>query len=383
MSDGNDAGMAGGKRPCNGPLAFCFEGFAAFLGGEGYTRVTMEDKCRTVADLDNWLARCKIGLDALDEEQLNHFHATRCRPGHVRRGDVATGQLLFRYLRGLECIPTLLPKADGTALGDLTQEFGRHLSSERGLSPATLSNYLPIVRRFLTERFGNTAMRLDELQPVDIHRFIVRRVQTGSRHSAQLVVTALRAFLRFLQQRGTIATDLASAVPGVANWRLSHLPKSLPPEQVERMLVCCDRGTSVGQRDYAILLFLARLGLRAGEIVSLTLDDLDWEQGEVLIHGKGQRLGRLPLPTDVGAALADYFASRSSSLLYAAGLYPHASAVTRPKRPRGHRLCRLSRAQACRVESGLQRRPPATPFSGHRSAAPRRFAHRDRTTLAP
>ena len=306
MSDGNDAGMAGGKRPCNGPLAFCFEGFAAFLGGEGYTRVTMEDKCRTVADLDNWLARCKIGLDALDEEQLNHFHATRCRPGHVRRGDVATGQLLFRYLRGLDCIPTLLPKADGTALGDLTQEFGRHLSSERGLSPATLSNYLPIVRRFLTERFGNTAMRLDELQPVDIHRFIVRRVQTGSRHSAQLVVTALRAFLRFLQQRGTIATDLASAVPGVANWRLSHLPKSLPPEQVERMLVCCDRGTSVGQRDYAILLFLARLGLRAGEIVSLTLDDLDWEQGEVLIHGKGQRLGRLPLPTDVGAALADY-----------------------------------------------------------------------------
>jgi site-specific recombinase XerD len=169
-----------------------------------------------------------------------------------------------------------------------------------------LNNYRPIVRRFLTERFGSTPMRLDELRTIDIHRFIVRRVQTGSRRSAQLMVTALRAFLRFLQQRGSIAADLADAVPGVANWCLSHLPKSLPPEQVERMLACCNRGTPVGQRDYVILLFLARLGLRAGEVVTLTLDDLDWERGEVLVRGKGQRLGRLPLPTDVGAALVDY-----------------------------------------------------------------------------
>ncbi|MGD0107905.1 MAG: site-specific integrase, partial [Rhodopila sp.] len=149
-------------------------------------------------------------------------------------------------------------------VADRPSELSRN-SSERGLSPATLNNYRPIVRRFLTERFGSTPMRLDELRTIDIHRFIVRRVQTGSRRSAQLMVTALRAFLRFLQQRGSIAADLADAVPGVANWCLSHLPKSLPPEQVERMLACCNRGTPVGQRDYVILLFLARLGLRAGE----------------------------------------------------------------------------------------------------------------------
>jgi site-specific recombinase XerC len=224
----------------------------------------------------------------------------------VRRGEVATGRLLLRYLRGLDCIPSLPPNVDRTALGELTQDFGRYLRSERGLSVATLNNYLPIVRRFLTERFASTAMRLDELEPVDVHRFIVRRVQTGSRHSAQLVVTALRSFLRFLHQRGAITTDLARGVPGVANWRLSHLPKSLAPEQVERMLACCDRDTPVGQRDYAILLFLARLGLRAGEVVALTLEDLDWEQGEIAVRGKGPRLGRLPLPTDVGAALVDY-----------------------------------------------------------------------------
>jgi site-specific recombinase XerD len=120
------------------------------------------------------------------------------------------------------------------------------------------------------------------------------------------MVTALRSFLRFLQQRGAIATDLARAVPGMANWSLSHLPKSLPPGQVEQMLAFCDRGTPVGQRDYAILLFLACLGLRAGEVVALTLEDLDWERGEIVVRGKGQRLGRLPLPTDVGAALVDY-----------------------------------------------------------------------------
>src|ERR1700730_15325527 len=111
------------------------------------------------------------------------------------------------------------------------------------------------------------------------------------------------ALLHFLHQRGAIATDLAVAVPGVANWRLSHLPKSLSPDQVERLLTRCDRSTPAGQRDYAILLLLARLGLRGSEVVAMTLDDLDWECGEIVVRGKGQRLTRLPLPADVGAAL--------------------------------------------------------------------------------
>jgi integrase/recombinase XerD len=169
-----------------------------------------------------------------------------------------------------------------------------------------LINYLPFVRCFLIEQFGSNALRLGELRPIDIHRFIHRRAKTMGRCRAQLMVTALRSFLRFLQQRGAIATDLAGAVPGVANWRLSHLPKSLPPDQVEQMLASCDRRTPAGQRDYAILLLLARLGLRAGEAVAMTLDDLDWERGEIVVRGKGQRLTRLPLPADVGAALVDY-----------------------------------------------------------------------------
>ena len=162
------------------------------------------------------------------------------------------------------------------------------------------------MRCFLDERFGRKALRLKQLRPQDLHGFILREIQRVSRSHGKGTVTALRSFLRFLLQRGAIRTDLARTLPGVASWRLSHLPKSLPPEQVERLLACCDRSTPTGKRDYAILLLLARLGLRGGEVLAMTLEDLDWERGEIVVRGKGQRLERLPLPADVGAALACY-----------------------------------------------------------------------------
>lgn len=306
MKDRNGDATLTSKSPVVGPLVIHIDGFAARLGSEGYTSGSVHDKCERVADLSRWLDRCGLSEDVLDEEVLHRYHASRCRRGHLQRGEAATGRQLLSYLRDIGSIRAVPPVVDRSPLGELTQGFGRYLSAERGLSPATLSNYLPIVRRFLTGRFENEPMRLDDLRPIDIHRFVVRYAKTGSRRRAQLMVAALRSFLRFLQQRGVIATDLARAVPGVASWSLAHLPKSLPPGQVEQLLAHCDRGTPVGQRDYAILLFLARLGLRAGEVVALTLDDLDWEQGEIVVRGKGQRLGRLPLPADVGAALVDY-----------------------------------------------------------------------------
>ncbi len=199
-----------------------------------------------------------------------------------------------------------MPKVDSTAKGELIGAFEGFLRTERGLSASTLTNYLPIVRRFLDEQFGGEELDFDNLRAVDVHRFIVRRAQAGSPRRAKLVVTALRSFLRFLNQRGLLAADLAAAVPGVAGWRLTHLPKALPVEQVDLLLASCDRGTSAGRRDYAVLMLLARLGLRGGEVSAMTLDDLDWDSGEIVVHGKGQRLARLPLPADVGAALVDY-----------------------------------------------------------------------------
>jgi site-specific recombinase XerD len=304
MTDLNDAATAPTMRHCVGRLAPHIDGFATFLDDQCYAPATARQKCVLVADFSGWLEERGVPLEILGEEHAGQFRAEQC--GRERRGDAWTIRQLVGYLRDIGCIPTPPLKIDATAVGEVTGAFAGFLRSERGLSPATLVNYLPIVRGFLDERFGGKALHFDELRAADIHRFIVRRARSGSPGRAKLVVTALRSFLRFLLQRGTLSTDLAAALPGVANWRLSHLPKALPAEQVEQLLASCDRGTPAGRRDYAILMLLARLGLRGGEVAAMTLDDLDWECGEIVVRGKGQRLARLPLPAAVGAALADY-----------------------------------------------------------------------------
>ena len=140
----------------------------------------------------------------------------------------------------------------------------------------------------------------------DANRFILRHSQRLSRSRTKLLATVLRSFLRHLYQREDVAVDLATAVLPVMNWRLAGLPKALAREQVELLLESCERKTSIGRRDYAILLLLARLGLRANEVAVMTLDDLDWNKGVVIISGKGQRRDSLPLLRDVGEAVVAY-----------------------------------------------------------------------------
>jgi site-specific recombinase XerD len=293
------------QRVCVGPVAPYIDRFVAFLTGEGYAPQTVGTKCAWVADLSHWLARRGSSLATLNEAWVTQFHAHR--RDTQRRGDVSTGRQLLEFLRGLGVVPPpLQPRTDRSALGQLTRDYERFLSSERGLARSTVVGYLAIVRRFLTEHVGNQAVRLRDLRPQALHRFVLREARRVSRTHARTTVTALRSFLRFLRQHGAIHTDLAAALFGVAHWRWAHLPKALPPEQVERLLHSCDRRTPSGQRDYAILLLLARLGLRGGEVRALTLDDLDWERGELLVRGKGQRCERLPLPKDVGMALVHY-----------------------------------------------------------------------------
>ena len=300
----SDAGTTSDQRVCVGPLVCYIDRFAAFLVCEGYTSRTVKVKRALVADLSRWLARRGLPLERFDEQGLKQFHAYHRHS--LRRGDVFTGHQLLEFLRRLGVISSLPQKMDRTALDRIIRDYDRFLSSERGLARATVVCYLPIVRRLLTERFGTKALRLEDLGSGDLNRFILRQGRRVSRVHARTTVTALRSFMRFLLQRGAIKIDLAAALPGVAHWRLSHIPKSLPPEQVEQLLRSCDRSTPSGQRDYAILLLLARLGLRGGEVLAMTLDDLDWEHGEMVVRGKGQRLERLPLPRDVGTALVHY-----------------------------------------------------------------------------
>ena len=200
----------------------------------------------------------------------------------------------------------LLPEDDNSELHRIECNFLRHLERERGLSQATLLNYLPVIRCFLTERFGSEAIALNELDASDVTQFVLDYARTMSCRSAQLMTSALRGFLRFLYFRGDVDSDLASSVPTVADWKMSELPKSLEPEEVERLLQNCDRCTAIGRRDYGVLILLARLGLRAGEVVAMALDDIDWEAGLITIRGKGARHDQLPIPQDVGDALATY-----------------------------------------------------------------------------
>jgi len=193
-----------------------------------------------------------------------------------------------------------------TPVEALLAEFSHYLQEERALSSRTQFDYLIFVGEFLKEAFGNSSVDLSCLCAATVTGFVRRRAATIQSKRVQLMTTALRSFLRFARYRGDIDKDLAACVPAVANWKLSTIPRAIPADQVELLLSSIDRKTAVGRRDYAILLILARLGLRACEIKALTLGDLDWQEGLIKVRGKAGRYSQLPLPADVGEAIADY-----------------------------------------------------------------------------
>lgn len=291
-----------------GPLGPYLDDFAALLSVEGYARSTTRWKIELVADLSRWLDRRKLGLEELDDTVAGKFLKHRRRKGKsLSQGDGVTMQMLLGHLRnvGAICAPPDEDKKE-TEVDRIVSGFERYLVKERGLSHATLLIYLPYAERFLCERFGDGPAELNELCPSDISGFILRYAKAQSHSYAKRMVTALRSLFRFMRLDGRIQVDMAACVPTVADWRLSTVPKSLRPEEVERLLESCDQTSATGQRNYAILLMLARLGLRAGEVVAMTLDDIDWEAGELTVRRKGGWQHCLPIPQDVGESLARY-----------------------------------------------------------------------------
>jgi site-specific recombinase XerD len=174
------------------------------------------------------------------------------------------------------------------------------------LAEATIACYTPVVRAFLAECFPTEIPDFRRLCASAIADFVQRHAQRTTTKYASNAVTALRSFFRHLLHRGSIDTDLAACVPTIATWSLSNVPRFLPAEQIQRVLSSCDRNTGIGKRNYAILLLMARLGLRAGEVVALTLEDLDWEAGLITVRAKCKRVTQMPLPFEAGAAMADY-----------------------------------------------------------------------------
>ncbi|MFH1380441.1 MAG: site-specific integrase [bacterium] len=197
----------------------------------------------------------------------------------------------------------------------ILNRFTGYLIQERGLTRGTMKAYVRIIRQFLRKRFKKNKIQFSKLKQQDIIRFILRQAYSVSPSYAKNMVHAIRAFLRFLYVRSLIPTNMAVFVPAVAKWRLAGVPETLDVKDVERMLKSCDQQSLMGQRNYAILLILARLGLRAGEVVNMKLDDLQWGTGELIIRGKGNHHDKLPLLQDVGEALAKYIKNTRPSCL--------------------------------------------------------------------
>ena len=290
-----------------GPLSPYIDPFAQHLLQQGYATWTIVDKLRVVTKLSQWLERRQLGAGALDEQQVTAFiHQLHQSERRTYHGDHTTLRVFLEFMRSCGILTVPVPKVEDNALALLERDFVQYLREQRGLSAATLHNYLPFARCFLTECFGQGAVKLKQLSTADVTEFVLRHAPKLGPACAKLMVTALRSFFRFLHQRGELDTDLANAVPTVAHWRLSTLPKYLEPEQVDQLLQSCDQSTIIGQRNHTVLLLLARLGLRAGEVVQLSLDDIDWHVGLLTVRGKGRQVDQLPLRMDVGEALATY-----------------------------------------------------------------------------
>lgn len=288
-----------------GPIGPHLQSFAALVSHQGYCNMNGWLKMRLVAKLSGWLHQRRFPLNELNEARVAAFLNARWKRLTRHSGDQQTMTLLLRHLRQAKVVAPP-PLTDGSDLELMILEYQGFLLSERSLMPSTTGKYLEVVRRFLFCRFPDGKLHLKKLKAGDVTDFVLHDTSHRGRRSAQLMATVLRSFLSFLLQKSRIANNLAAVVPSIPRQRLAGVPRYLETREVEMVLRSCDRRRKIGKRDYAIFLLLARLGLRANEVVQLTLEDIDWRAGELLIRGKGARVDRLPLLQEVGQAMSDY-----------------------------------------------------------------------------
>ena len=290
-----------------GPLAAQISAFAESLSAQGYSVNSIHRQVLLAASFSRWLQEKGVPLRRITSDHPGRYLRFRARQVQPCLGDRAALRHLLEFLcrdgviaadRGLA--PRLSP------VERCARAFEEYLRQDRALAPATVSNYLPFVRGFLAGRFRGGPVILSRLSAKDVVNFVQRQAPRLHRKRAKLLTSALRSFLRYARYCGAVRLDLAAAVPVVANWSMPSIPRAIGSDQIRQLLASLDRRTVMGRRDYAVILLLARLGLRSGEVAFLELDDLDWEAGLVRVRGKGGQRTALPLPTEVGQAIAAY-----------------------------------------------------------------------------
>lgn len=290
----------------SGPLAGLAEGYGTELAQLGYAPASVRLQMKVFADLSDWLLSHGMAAADLRRSDLDRFLRHRRATGHTRYASIRAVHPVLDYLQRLKVVPRQAPDAILGPVDVMLDRFWRYLTVERALAAVTARAYLDMVRPFVQGRLSADGRAFERLTAADIICFVVTRCPRQSRGAAKLTVTALRSFLRFLHLDGVIEASLVSAVPSVAARRLVGLPKGLAPDQVRCLFASCDDTTRRGCRDIAILTMLVRLGMRSGEVAKLRLDDIDWRAGEIIVRGKANSIERIPLPPDVGRAVAQY-----------------------------------------------------------------------------
>lgn len=295
------------SREPEGPLAAYLAAFAESLKQQGYTPRYLHRQVMLAADFSRWLKQRGIRLCRIAADDPTKYLRWRWQRRRPREGDSAALVHVIEFLRGEQVLPAVKQAPRQLTPAEAwVQAYAQYLRDDRGLAEATVRNYAPFIDRFLADRFGTGSVQLARLQARDVLRFVQGQARHLQLKRAKLMTTALRSFLRYARYRDAIRADLAAVVPCVANWSKPAIPRGIAPEQVRRLLSHIDRGTAMGRRDYAVLLLLARLGLRASEVAFLELEDIDWAGGCLSVQGKGGRRTQLPLTQEVGEALAAY-----------------------------------------------------------------------------
>ena len=293
------------QRLKNGPHGQLIERYAARLVEDGLARHGTWRCLNVVGGLLSWMASHRIKVTDLNEARVERYLWDRGNRQTIQPGDRAA---LKRWLSVLRATGTIAPAVQSptTPHDQIFAEFGDYLQRERGLTPKSIVRHLPFIRQFLREVCPAGAGDLGGIRQEAVIAYIERHARDWSPSSGKAMCSSLRTFLRYLHHQGLHHLSLADCVPSIRRWKLSSLPSYLSSAQVQKVLVGCDRKTVMGRRDYAILMMLAKLGLRADEVATLTLDDIDWRAGEMLLSAKGRQQARMPIPPDVGAAVVAY-----------------------------------------------------------------------------
>jgi len=291
----------------NGSLFASVRIFVDQMEASGYAAASVKNSTRLVKDFAAWLDERGIASQSLVAKHVTQYLDVRWLHRRRRRGDAFTLHAFTRLIAPAGYKGSAEQEDAISPSQRVRREFEQYLLGERGLAAASIRLYGDSIGRFLEDKFGATEVRLGQLTATDVIGFVqTEAARLHHRKRAQVMTKAWRSCVQYPRYCGSIVSDLHTCVPTVANWSMAGIPRSISPSQVHGLLQACDRQNATGRRDYAMLLLISRLGLRASEVVNLTLDDIDWTEGAICIRGPAQRVDRLPLPADVGAALVDY-----------------------------------------------------------------------------